>query len=70
MKGFKARLNFIQIIPFACVLIFTFFTFSGMSASPTEGNTFYYPRPETDFDERTGYPLALLRLAFQQNKVQ
>ncbi len=23
----------------------------------------YYPRPEADFDERTGYPLALLRLA-------
>lgn len=31
-------------------------------------NVLYYPRPEADFDERTGYPLALLRLAFQQSE--
>lgn len=27
----------------------------------------YYPRPEADFDERTGYPLTLLRLAFERH---
>ncbi|XOV81106.1 MAG: hypothetical protein ACFHVJ_09180 [Aestuariibacter sp.] len=27
----------------------------------------YYPRPEANFDERTGYPLALLRLAFERH---
>ena len=28
----------------------------------------YYPKPEANFDERTGYPLALLRLAFEQSQ--
>lgn len=52
---------------FTCVLAFTTFSFSGTFASASDKTTFYYPRPETNFDERTGYPLALLRLAFQQN---
>lgn len=67
MKGFKVRLSFIQIIRITIVLLLSTFSFSGMSALASEENIFYYPHPETDFDDRTGYPLALLRLAFQQN---
>ena len=38
-----------------------------LSSTLARENVLYYPRPEADFDERTGYPLALLRLAFEQS---
>lgn len=38
------------------------------SASVVKGDILCYPKPESQFDERTGYPLTLLRLAFEQSK--
>ena len=49
------------------ILLFAVLFFLGATISSTfaEGQKVFYPRPETELDERTGFPLTLLQLIFE-----
>ncbi len=59
--------NYHKIAAFSLLLSLLFYALFP-SICLSEESTLFYPRTEADFDERTGYPLALLRLAFKQNE--